>query len=81
MSGSFVSFMACILHSFKAITMHFVLTDSPIIRLIFQREPEFVTELTFKDFTFHLVEGNVQEDKFVYNVSRGNFCLLFFFTG
>jgi hypothetical protein len=81
MSGSFVSFMAGILKYFRAITMHIVLTDSPVVRLLFQSEPELVTEFTFKDCTFHLVEYNLQEDKFVYVVSRGDFILLFFFYG
>jgi hypothetical protein len=48
MSGSFVCFLAGILHSLKAVTMHFVLTDSPIVRLIFQRGPELVTQFTIK---------------------------------
>jgi hypothetical protein len=55
--------------------------DSPIVRLIFQSEPELLTEFTFRDFTFHLVEYNLQEDKFVCVVSRGDFTLLFFFYG
>jgi hypothetical protein len=70
--------MAGILQSFKAITMHFVLTESPIVRLIFERGPEHVTQFTFKDVIFQLMEYNVQEDKFVYIVARGDFCLLFF---
>jgi hypothetical protein len=79
MSGSFVSFMAGILYSFKGVTIHFVLTDSPIVRLIFQIGPEYVTQFNIKDFTFRLMEYNLQEDKFVYIVSRGDFTLLFFF--
>jgi hypothetical protein len=39
MSGSFVCFLAGILRSFKAITMHVVLTDIPIVKLIFQTGP------------------------------------------
>jgi hypothetical protein len=81
MSGSFVCFMAGILHSFKAVTMHIVLTDTTIVRLIFQRGPELVHQFTFEDFTFHLVEYNLQEDKFVYAVSRDETYLLFFFSG
>jgi hypothetical protein len=73
--------MAGILNSFKAITMHIVLTDSPIVRLIFQRGTELVTKFTFKGFTFHLMEYNVNEDKFVYIISRGDFCMLLFFYG
>jgi hypothetical protein len=81
MSGSFVCFLAGILRSFKAITMHIVLTDIPIIRWIFQRGPELLQQFTFKDFTFHLIEYNLEHDILVYIVSRDEVDLLFFFFG
>jgi hypothetical protein len=61
--------------------MHIVLTDTPIVRLIFQRGPEFVHQFNFEDFTFHLVDYNLQEVKLVYVVSRDDVDLLFFFSG
>jgi hypothetical protein len=77
----FLCFMAGILRSFKAITMHIVLTDIPIVRLIFQRGPELRHQFTFKDFTFRLIEHSLQDDKFVYVVSTNETYLLFFFFG
>jgi hypothetical protein len=52
MSGSFFCFMAGILHSYGAITTLIVLTDTSIVRLIFQRGPELVHQFTFKDLPF-----------------------------
>jgi hypothetical protein len=81
MSGSYVCFLAGILRSFKAITMHVVLTDLPVITLIFQRGPELLAQFTYEDFSFHLVEYDFGQDKFVYVVSRNEAYFLFFFFG
>jgi hypothetical protein len=82
LTGIFVYFTAGILNSFKAATIFIVLTDRPpplpLERLIFQRGPDIIGKIFVDAFRFLLEDSLPDEVIFIYYITNGDFCILFF---
>jgi hypothetical protein len=58
LTGTFTMFTAGILHSYASATIFVVLTNAPILDLIFQRRPHFPQEFIIQGFKFVLWSRN-----------------------
>ena len=66
---------------FWVAALFIALTDTPLVRLIFQRGPDTIQNFSIKAFGFMLMQSVPEEDIFVYHVTNGYFCMLIFFLG
>jgi hypothetical protein len=57
------------------------MTDNPLINLIFQSGLVPVPTFSIKDFKFLLVQSLPDDDLFVYEITKDDFCMLFFVFG
>ena len=74
LNGTFILFTAAVLDSFDGMSLFIVMTDSPLLYLIFQKfnYPKFMID----DFTFNLVRVDSEQDTYHYIVSSKDFNMI-----
>ena len=78
-TGTFACHVAGVLSGYKGACLYICLTDTHLVRLLFQRAdtPTF----NYADFHFELQHSITLEDLFIYEVTRGWFSMKFFVFG
>jgi len=79
MTGTFVMFTAGVSHSFVSAALFFVMTDTPLLNLIFQKGPNPPQQFLVNGLEF-VVEGAEPDlDVYYYTITREHFRMLFSF--
>jgi hypothetical protein len=76
LSGTFVSHVARILSGYKCVCLYITLSDTYLVRLLFQRIA--VPKFSHAGFMFELLQSVQHDDFFLYKASKDSFSMRFF---
>jgi hypothetical protein len=71
LSGTFVSHVAGVLSAYKGACLYITLSDTYMVRLLFQRMA--VPTFSHAGFLFELLHSVQHDELYVYQVSKGSF--------